>query len=154
MANGAPNSRVCIVKPSRKGRHAVFFLQAERLPRHAFSDVSQVEDILSDRSVLEKAAAFEQGSSAGQGRLSPMPVVRPVKKLAFRHRSPNSGSPRVKSRRASLGGGFGRNGDPRTRFRPPGLLLLRQRSLGFCRQRHAYVAHFTIANGQTFSCRV
>uniref|UniRef100_A0A147BSQ5 Putative rho gtpase-activating protein 21 isoform x3 n=1 Tax=Ixodes ricinus TaxID=34613 RepID=A0A147BSQ5_IXORI len=71
--------------------------------RQITNEDSEVEDILSDRSVLEKAAAFEQGSSAGQGRLSPMPVVRPVKKLAFRHRSPNSGSPRVKSRRASLG---------------------------------------------------
>lgn len=71
--------------------------------RQITNEDSEVEDILSDRSVLEKAAAFEQSSSAGQGRLSPMPVVRPVKKLAFRHRSPNSGSPRVKSRRASLG---------------------------------------------------
>lgn len=66
----------------------------------------QVEDLLGDRSVLEKALAFEQGCSVSalQGRLSPMAQVRPVKKLAFRHRSPTSGSPRVKSRRASLGG--------------------------------------------------
>ncbi|CAN7997410.1 unnamed protein product [Ixodes hexagonus] len=73
--------------------------------RQITNEDSELEDILSDRSVLEKAAAFEQGASSatGQGRLSPMPVVRPVKKLAFRHRSPNSGSPRVKSRRASLG---------------------------------------------------
>lgn len=64
----------------------------------------------SDRSVLEKAQAFEQQQQ--QGHLSPShyppppTVVRPApRKLALRHRSPTSGSsPRVKSRRASLGG--------------------------------------------------
>uniref|UniRef100_A0A2R5L4R0 Putative spectrin beta non-erythrocytic 2 n=1 Tax=Ornithodoros turicata TaxID=34597 RepID=A0A2R5L4R0_9ACAR len=73
--------------------------------RQITNEDSEVEDILgADKSVLEKAAVFEQGTSSSGGRLSPMPVARPVKKLAFRHRSPTSGSPKVKSRRASLGG--------------------------------------------------
>lgn len=75
--------------------------------RQITAEDSEVEELMrSDRSVLEKAQAFEQQ----QGRLSPShyppppTVVRPApRKLALRHRSPTSGSPRVKSRRASLG---------------------------------------------------
>lgn len=78
--------------------------------RQITAEDSEVEELMrSDRSVLEKAQAFEQQQQ--QGHLSPShyppppTVVRPApRKLALRHRSPTSGSsPRVKSRRASLG---------------------------------------------------
>uniref|UniRef100_A0A131YV76 Rho GTPase-activating protein 23 n=1 Tax=Rhipicephalus appendiculatus TaxID=34631 RepID=A0A131YV76_RHIAP len=71
--------------------------------RQITAEDSEVEELMrSDRSVLEKAQAFEQSRLSPSN--APPAMVRPApRKLALRHRSPTSGSPRVKSRRASLG---------------------------------------------------
>lgn len=71
--------------------------------RQITAEDSEVEELMrSDRSVLEKAQAFEQSRLSPSN--APPTMVRPApRKLALRHRSPTSGSPRVKSRRASLG---------------------------------------------------
>lgn len=72
--------------------------------RQITAEDSEVEELMrSDQTVLEKAHAFEQSRLSPSN--APHAVVRPApRKLALRHRSPTSGSPRVKSRRASLGG--------------------------------------------------
>ncbi|XP_077514456.1 rho GTPase-activating protein 23-like isoform X2 [Amblyomma americanum] len=71
--------------------------------RQITAEDSEVEELMrSDQTVLEKAQAFEQSRLSPSN--APHAVVRPApRKLALRHRSPTSGSPRVKSRRASLG---------------------------------------------------
>ncbi|XP_054932488.1 rho GTPase-activating protein 23-like isoform X5 [Dermacentor andersoni] len=71
--------------------------------RQITAEDSEVEELMrSDQTVLEKAQAFEQNRLSPSN--APPAVLRPApRKLALRHRSPTSGSPRVKSRRASLG---------------------------------------------------
>lgn len=54
-------------------------------------------------SVLEKAAAYEQQIQNNKGRISPLTLSKPGKKMPFRHRSPSGHSPAIKTRRASHG---------------------------------------------------